>query len=624
MIHTGYLGAFYPLAVVFACGLAILTACCSAQQAPVPQTDLSKLKPSDFADDDLDMPYLLHHFARVANSVLMDGPNRGFLSLPVWRNAKDNKPYNARVMESHLTLAWFYCTRKPWNPYYASPEVRARLEAMLDFWCRMQNTDGQFSEYRDLGWNLPATAFATKFMGETLQLLHSGPPIDKALLDRVVAADRKAILVTLTNPTLYKHGCSYSNQFTNVWGGAFAYLKLFPDAEIDKLLDARLKDAAKDFQSPAGYPYEADGPDWGYNMGTHHSNLYVAWNYTRGTERGERFLDEEARWADWLSYNAVREPDGSRFFLNRAVETRGRKGDFVRMNTPLAEGVERSRAFMTSQGERATEIARTRQQLAADWPKVADLPVGSAGAYTPYEFLYRSMIQWYPTDEQQAQALAKVPYLARDRFNHQRVDSRYAVQYTFVRHPGYYAAVNTGRLFREQQRYGLGLLWNQRTGTLLQSQTLTNDAAWGTLTPDGKKLCEASSIPSTFTVGGSPVIPEVGNRDLPEGDLTVGYLLGKEGQKSLSFTDAGIVVTVRRPGAILEQIPLLLADTDKPTLTADTMTLVRNNTAFTLSFGPAVKAELKATKYASGGRKVTVLCLTATDMMTYRMAFADQ
>ena len=92
----------------------------------VPPADFSKLKPSDFADDELDLPYYLAHFHRLANSVVEEGDNRGFINISVWRNPQDNKPYNARVMENILSLAFFYSTKRPWNQYYGSPAVRLR------------------------------------------------------------------------------------------------------------------------------------------------------------------------------------------------------------------------------------------------------------------------------------------------------------------------------------------------------------------------------------------------------------------------------------------------------------------------------------------------------------------
>src|SRR5215203_5909850 len=114
---------------------------------PVPRVDWSTIWLDDFADDELDLPYLLNHFHIVVQGVTENGANRGFMSIPVWRGRDKNQqgPWNARVMESHLSLAFFYATKRPWNPYFAAPAVRQRLEAMLTFWCDMQNPDGRFS-----------------------------------------------------------------------------------------------------------------------------------------------------------------------------------------------------------------------------------------------------------------------------------------------------------------------------------------------------------------------------------------------------------------------------------------------------------------------------------------------
>ena len=71
---------------------------------PAPVADFS---PADFADGELDLPYYLSHFHRVANAVEMDGPDRGFINISVWRRPKDNKPHNARIMENILALAFF-------------------------------------------------------------------------------------------------------------------------------------------------------------------------------------------------------------------------------------------------------------------------------------------------------------------------------------------------------------------------------------------------------------------------------------------------------------------------------------------------------------------------------------
>lgn len=586
--------------------------------APVPAVDLSTLKPADFTDEELDIPYYLQHFARVANSVVMDGPARGFIGLPVWRDRQDNKPYNARVMENHLALAFFYCTDRPWNPYFRLPQVRERLEAVLEFWCGMQNPDGRFSEYRDKGWNLPATAFATKFMGRTLELLTAGPPIDRALLQRVAEADRRAIRATLTMDSLYDSGKTFSNQFTNVFAGAPAYLGLHPDPEIRELLYAKMRSSLTDFQSPAGYFYEANGPDFGYSLGTHHTNLDVSWNYLRDTPAAQYLVEMESRWAEWLSYNALREPDGSTFVLNRGVETRQRHALFNRLDTPIAERVPLTRAFATSQAELAGLRARERAALVANWPRVPDLPVGGSGAFSPYAFLSRTHRKWYPTEEQRAGATKLLPYVARNRFTHQRADDRRPIVFTYLRRPGYYACLNTGSLITAQERLGLGALWLPGEGTVLQSQTGSADAAWGTLLPDGAGVHEAASIPATFTVDGKETKPQTGTRDLPAGDVVATYALGGTGRKSITFSDAGITVSVQRPGAIAEIIPLLVAPVESLGVSEHGFRLSGPGASLALEC-PTARLSTRHTATTVGNRRLVVVVLEGKDRVEYSL-----
>ena len=78
-----------------------------------------------------------------------------------------------------------------------------------------------------------------------------------------------------------------------MWGGSLAYLDLFPDEEIERLLDRQLGKSMEAFQSPVGYFYERSGPDWGYFLGTHHSTLQIAWHYAQDTDRERYFLEKE-------------------------------------------------------------------------------------------------------------------------------------------------------------------------------------------------------------------------------------------------------------------------------------------------------------------------------------------
>jgi hypothetical protein len=590
-----------------------------SQWPAVPVVDLSKFKPSDFTDDELDMPYYLKHFHTLANGVMETGPDKGFINIAVWRSPDGNKPYNARIMENILSLAYFYCTNRPWNIYYASPVLRPRLEAALSFWCRIQHTDGRFSEYGPQQWNLPATAFSTKFIGEALRLLKTGPSIDPVILQNAIDADRKAIMAVLTMEDLYKHGRNYSNQYTNVWAGALAYLSLYPDAEISNQLAARIKQSATDFQSPAGFFYEAGGTDFGYNFNTHHSNLWMAYHYSRGTPLANAFTEEEKRYYSWISYNAVPEAGSINYTINRAIEMRQKAtttGSYFTAS-PLGEAVAGVRAFNMNSVEKEKAIAEARKSLEQNWPHVQPLSTGAFSAFSPYAFLHRAHYQWYPSPQQKEAAVRNLPYINSNRFIHQKMDSRHPTVFTYVRQPGYYASFNSGPLLKPQQRYGIGLLWHPKAGSFLQSQTDTDDAAWGTK-PEGGRLYEADTLDALFLINNKALHPTPGGHNLKTGMLAVSYKLGATGKKSIVFRDKAIEVAIQHPGHFKEYIPLLLNSTDSAFISSPGKVTLRKpgGTVYVL-YDAAAKAALKETTLKSGLQRVMVLCIESSDKLKY-------
>ena len=88
-----------------------------SQWVEVPAIDLSKFKPSDFTDDELDMPYYLQHFHTFANSVVETGPDKGFINIAVWRTPDVNKPFNARIMEKIIQTSTPMCGLAHWLIY---------------------------------------------------------------------------------------------------------------------------------------------------------------------------------------------------------------------------------------------------------------------------------------------------------------------------------------------------------------------------------------------------------------------------------------------------------------------------------------------------------------------------
>jgi len=621
------------LLILFAVSVLTAQTSPSVPWTKVPPVDWSKIKPEDFSEGELDLPYYLYNFHRVANSVTETGENRGFIDLAVWRNQENNQPYNARIMENILSLAFFYATKRPWNQYYASGAVRERLEAALNFWCNLQSPDGRFSEYGPQKWNLAATAFATKFMGQTRPLLRGGPPVDSKLLARVAAADRKAIFIVLTDSDLYRHGRDFTNQYTNAWAGGLAYLKLYPDKELAALLDRNIRQNSPVFQSSAGYFYEAGGPDWGYNLGTHHSNLTMAYHYARGTSLGKILVSEEKAYVEWLAYNAVREPDGSGFTMNRGIETRQRRAFLD--NESLAESqesqgqrllgseVKQASAFLPTDEEIKRRRAERRADIVKNWTRFKEIGVGTFSAFSPYAFLHRAHENWYPTAAQKAAAIRELPYF-KPQFIHQRVDNRNKLVFTYVKQPAYYAVFNSGPHLTSQQRYGLGLIWQPETGTLIQSQTGTSEAAWGTILGERPNVYEAETLDADFSIGGKPLTPQPGNPDLPPGILTVKYSFSDQGEKTVAFEPRQIVVKVNHSGALRENIPLLVGKDDVVAIKPGEVTLRRNGKLFAVRFDPSsVSAETLETKLTVGSRRVVTVILKAQTDLNYSLDFSE-
>lgn len=608
--------------------LAVLWPCqLHAQAAPVRPADLSRLTPAAFRDDEIDLPFYLANFHRIANSVALDGPKRGFIDIPVWRNAVDNQPHNARIMESILSLAYFYCTDRPWNPYRGDPALRARLEAALDFWVRSQNDDGRFSEYAPKRWGLAPTAFATKFIGEALRLLKSGPPIDSALHRRAIEADRKAIMAVFTLPDLAEHGRSYTNQFSNAFAGALAYLAMYPDTAMERALREQVALADRDHQSVVGFFYEAGGPDWGYNLNTHVSNFHMAWHYTHDTPTGRMFSDPMRQWFEWFAYNAVPEPGSDSLTLNRGVETRQRHAVVAdagpnRTGNPIAEVVPAARVLGPTREGLARERAAMRAKLVREWPRVDTLQLGSFSTFSPYAFLHRSQIAWNPTDREMQSVRAAMRPVAESRFTHQRVDTRVPTVFSFVRRPAYYAALTTGPKVTAQQRYGLGLLWLPQTGSVLQSQTGGTTTAWGTRRADTTLVYEASDLPATFRIGSQTITASAGNRDLPAGDLHVSYPLGAVGSKEIDFRDDGVHVAVIHAGSFIEQLPLLTLPSDSLTTNVGVLALRRGVRRVVVRWRPASTAVVEHTQERSGIHQVVGVGIPATGELHYDIEVA--
>ena len=582
--------------------------------------DGAQIDPASFAEEEVEYAYFLKHLSTLANAVVLTGEHRGFIDLKVWRRPQDNEPYNARILENHASLAFFYTEKSPWNPYYGNAALKVRLEAVMDFWCRIQHSDGRFSEYAPEQWSLAPTGFGIKFMGETLRRLHEseklgGPTIDQEILLRTVKATQKAIQVLLTHPDLLRHAKNFSNQYTGFWGGMLAFVSAYPDEDLYRAFLEKIAMFREELTSPVGYHYERTGCDWRYTMYTHRSNMRHVWFYAHGTALEKTLVDMERPWVDWLSYNAVLEPDRGYFTLNRAIETRTALPGFSDWETPMAEHIPLAHAFTQSQEAYREHLQQAKEKLVNTWPSVAPLDM-----YSPHIFENgRNVFEWLPDREQRDKARAQLPYLTQARYNHFRMDDRIVVHHTFVRRPNYYAIFNAGEIIHNIQRYGLGLLWHPKMGSILQTQS-REDGPWGTMGKDGK-FYEAESFYPDMMVNGKAFQPTPGKRDLPDGDIVFNYALDSAGKKTVRFEESQIAVDIELPGMFTEHLPLLVREGDDLQISGKQVCLQRGDHAMVILCESTATVDVQTTDVAHGPFVLKRVKISAKDRLLYRIVF---
>jgi hypothetical protein len=312
--------------------------------------------------------------------------------------------------------------------------------------------------------------------------------------------------------------------------------------------------------------------------------------------------------------------------LNRSIETRQRRpvvgqtgAQESSAGNPLAEKVTLARSIGPTREELERRRREQRAALVRTWPNVRPLEVGAFSAFSPYAFLHRAHVRWYPTEQQRRAALAQFRHQAESRFTHQRTDSRKPISFTFVRRPSYYAAFTAGEIVTAQQRYGLGLIWIPGVGSVLQSQTAGLATAWGTRRPDTSAVYEASSFAARTAVHDSTISLSPSNHDLPRGDVRIEYPLGEQGNKAIVFHERGVHVAVRHPGSFVEQIPLLALPSDSLTWRDGAVELRRGGggAGFTIRWRPSSRATIERTKEESGARRVVAVAIPARDSLVY-------
>ncbi|MFE3451856.1 hypothetical protein ACFXJ8_23340 [Nonomuraea sp. NPDC059194] len=100
--------------------------------------------------------------------------------------------------------------------------------------------------------------------------------------------------------------------------GAALTLRLDPDPALQRQLADAFARMAQTGQSPAGFFYEKSGPDQNYNFEVMLPEMADAWRQSGDPH----MVQMAARYAEWLGYNLLREPDGSGWLTNIASSSR--------------------------------------------------------------------------------------------------------------------------------------------------------------------------------------------------------------------------------------------------------------------------------------------------------------
>jgi hypothetical protein len=622
----------------------------------VPIADFSSINLGQFAEHELEVPYHLWHFARVANSVL-PGPAvinsvsypPGFLDIKVNRDPADNLPHNARILEMQMVLAYFYTAQRPWNPYYGSAPVRQRLEAMLDLWTTMQAPEGHeyaglFTEYSATNWSMAPTSFGVMAAAQAVEMIiASGQPIDAAILGNTKTAIRRALMALFTRADMRRHARQWSNQFNGAYHAALIYLERWPDAELDAAFVQAVKDSSAQDQSPAGFWYEQDGPDFGYS-GVHDNNLRVAWPRLRQrTDLVGHIISDDIQWNEWLAANTVLQPGlaTNTFFTSAGLNTRTSHAFQTPRSRPLSEFATNSRAFALTLAEFAAAVEAKRGNEQPRFGNYGTLSVPSAYSYMP-GFVYdaarppdSTLDSWHPDAAQRDAAIAALPSRATNSFSrlfHNAAPASGAFSLAATKRPGYYATFASGQRRMPRQAYGLNLLWNSSFGLALQSVAGSSTGVpwqWGTAPGSAASPAyETGNMPGTIKIGTNPVSPVAGVTEFPTGDYSVDYALASGGvtygNKSVTLGSSDVNVVVTHAGVFTEYLPLAYASDATISNGLTRLVLQRpDGSSFLLQLNSPASIDPGSTSSLTTGMVRRGVTIRATNTLSYTLAVSD-
>ena len=204
----------------------------------------------------------------------------------------------SRLQESLCVLAFLYSTPLPDSPYFRNPKLLDWIERGLEFWSRIQHSDGSFDEAYPFERSLAATSFTSFYIGEALEM---------------IAGDLPAATVTRTRDTLLRSGAwlaandethGFLSNHLAAAAAALAHAHRQTGETRFKERSAYFLDKILRRQSSEGWYDEYGGPDPGYQT---HGSFYMArcWQFSGD----ERLLESLTRASRFLALFI--HPDGS-------------------------------------------------------------------------------------------------------------------------------------------------------------------------------------------------------------------------------------------------------------------------------------------------------------------------
>ncbi|MFD4861911.1 hypothetical protein [Streptomyces atratus] len=508
-------------------------------------------------------PYLVT-LAPMANDIEdADPATYGWFKGGWWRTP--DEPYNARIQEHVYTLSWFYANSRPWNPYAGDPALLARLDAALQHYLRLQHDNGSWPEYRPTEYSRAATGFGLGYLSKTLQVLRTVGALPERQTEIRTAVHRAMVwFLDPGNTTVWQNPLRYANHYIAGLAGATLSLQLDPDAALQTRLAERITFIADRGQSPQGFFYEPRGMDVGYNFDVMLPDMAELYHLTGDPA----MLSMARKFAPWLGYNLVWEPDGSGYFTNVAASARTSslsydgvmlEPDRTHLGSLFVPETPELAAFFTAREDRAD----ARAAWAADPNPV---PVLERGKTSPRVIAHVPYGDGSPTRAEKNDAISDLPYLRQDNFVELRRDAKQ--DFLFIRRPSLYLGTFFGTRATSLVRSGLTFLWHPDAGMVVYS--LNNGDSWATEL-DGGRLDANSDLTAEYFTGAPTARPWTG------GDLSPGepFCIRYRTPDSAVTTDVTVArQSVRRVvtagSAASELIPLVLHPTDQVTFTDGT------------------------------------------------------